>query len=140
MSTAILFVIIMTIVLGFAFYGIYKTLKTSQLEVKAKEFDSIAEWLSRHNVYVHWHPHSIEPDKKIHEKTYVLRRSWVDSDHVAVITKCKGLSFDDFYNAMRKIRIVEKTKCDSAIVRVMLSAIAERSQIPIENSCAFWKD
>ncbi|AWH15676.1 hypothetical protein KNT91_gp152 [Aeromonas phage 60AhydR15PP] len=41
---------------------------------------------------------------------------------------------------MRKIRIVEKTECDSARVRDMLSAIVERSQIPIENSCAFWKD
>lgn len=142
MSTmVVLFVVAVSIVLMFAFYGIYRTLKTGQLEVKAKEFDSITEWLARHNVYVNWHPHHSEPDKKIHEKTYVLRRSWIDSDRDIVITQCKGMSFDDFYDVMRKIRIVEKTECDPIRVKDMLSAVVTRSQIPIENYCAnFWKD
>lgn len=141
MSTvAVLFVVAMGIVLMFAFYGIYRTFKTGQLEIKAKEFDSITEWLARHNVYVNWHPHYNEPDKKIHEKTYVLRRSWIDSDSDIVITQCKGISFDDFYDAMRKIRIVEKTECDPIRVKDMLSAAVVRSQIPIENCANFWKD
>ncbi|UYD57535.1 hypothetical protein OFDDKENP_00159 [Aeromonas phage B614] len=135
----IAFSVIVVIVLAIAFRGIYLTFKNSEIEEKATEFDSIVEWLEKHNVYVNWHPHYNEPDKKVHEKTFVLRRKWVDSDRDVVVNECEGICFKDFYDTLRKIRIVEKTEFDPIRVRDMLSCISARSQILKKNSPNFWK-
>lgn len=139
MTVEVLFLSCLSIVIAMACYAIYQTFKNSEIEEKATEFNSIVEWLEKHNVYVNWHPHYNEPDKKVHEKTFVLRRKWVDSDRDVVVNECEGICFKDFYDTLRKIRIVEKTEFDPIRVRDMLSCISARSQILKKNSPNFWK-
>ncbi|UOX40395.1 hypothetical protein UGMREWDR_CDS0077 [Aeromonas phage GomatiRiver_11] len=144
MSTAeILFVTVISIIIIIAFIGLVMSLKNNKWEHIGKtEFQDIRDWLDNRGIYLNWiKPNPFSQNEFPHQRTYILRRKWVDADQQLRWNECQGLSFRDFYENLSKIRIMEKDGASRTEVRDALSIVSTISTRPkIKSVDNIWKD